>query len=168
MEFEKERFDRISPEASRDISLLQAGVPATTVALGALREATLSPGQIRELSYILENARSTDLAKQQLPNLSPIERDSSSSRVERLEGKVNNIDILMYWDNGYQSYVLHLPQLDQKPHEELVKRGVEDSVLRLEDSTEPGIAFKVASLLAHGAKDPCELMERLIKDLPNC
>lgn len=168
MEFEKERFDRISPEASRDISLLQAGVPATTVALGTLREARLSPEQIGELSDILDRARSADLTEQQLPKLSHIERDSSSSRVERLEGKVNNIDILMYWDNGYQSYVIHLPQLDQKPHEELVKRGVADSVLLLEDSTEPGIAFKVASLLAHNAKDPCELMKQLIKDLPNC
>lgn len=64
MDFEKERYARISPEAARDIALLEVGVPATTVALGVLREATLSPEQIQELSHILEKARSTvDLAK---------------------------------------------------------------------------------------------------------
>ncbi len=168
MEFEKERFERISPEASRDISLLQAGVDATTVALGALREATLSPGQIQELSNILDRARSAHLAEQQLPNLPGLEGEVASARVERQEGKVNNIEILMYWDEGYKSYVIHLPQIDREPREKMEKLGIADSVLLLQDTTEPELAFKVASFLAHGAKDPYELMLKLTKDLPNC
>lgn len=145
MRFDREISEKVTPAAARDISLLQSGVSPTTVALGALREANLSPDQIKQLAEIVQKAR-------QAGQLGPM---------EPLHAKVNGIDIQVRWDAGYGDYVVHLPQIFVGS-DRAKESGVVDEILRVSDCAETAKSvFKKATELASTAVDAYALMKQL-------
>ena len=145
MRFDREISEKVTPEAARDISLLQSGVSPTIVALEALREAKLSPDQIKQLAEIVQKAG-------QAGQLEPM---------EPLHAKVNGIDIQVRWDGGYRDYVVYLPQIEiGSPR--FVETGVLDQLIRIGDHAETARSvFTKATELARTAVDAYQLMNQL-------